>query len=263
MDALIFKIIILIFCLGGTIGFWKYYQTPQKLTLYQKLILAITFLIVFLILYRGLAFTVFCVVLAPPVVPIILYLTLRFSAGLMFLATRPHALRFRVDLLFLGVFIFLPQKPLALWVLLAGVILEAVFVSYYKKKHPQPKSDKTVLKKSESLPQPNTTPATLPGSKNTPSITLLLDSILSGKAEQVQAALAQDPSHLNTPYADNGNTPLHVAAWNGYKDIVELLLAQPGIDTQAKNLAGKTALDLAQEKNFTDIIELLKFTEQK
>lgn len=89
------------------------------------------------------------------------------------------------------------------------------------------------------------------------SISLFLQAILSGKAEQVQAALAQDPTQLNTPYAQNGNTPLHVAVWNGYKDIVKLLLEQPGIDLHIKNKAGKTAFDLAQDKNLPEIINLL------
>ena len=94
-------------------------------------------------------------------------------------------------------------------------------------------------------------------------ISNLFQAILDHKTEQIKTILAQGPTQLNVPYTGNGNTPLHIAVWNGYKDIVELLLAQPGIDTQARNLAGKTALDLAQEKNFTEIIEMLKFTEQK
>ena len=93
--------------------------------------------------------------------------------------------------------------------------------------------------------------------------TQILEAVLSGKVEQIQAALVTNPSQLNTPYIDNGNTPLHVAVWNGNKDIVELLLAQPGIDVQVRNKANKTALDLAKEKNLTEIIEMLKFAEQR
>ena len=91
----------------------------------------------------------------------------------------------------------------------------------------------------------------------------LLEAIIAKDTETIRQTLADHPELLNTAYAQNGNTPLHVAVWNGHKDIVELLLAQPGIDTTRTNLAGKTALDLAKEKNFPEIIEMLKFTEQE
>lgn len=88
--------------------------------------------------------------------------------------------------------------------------------------------------------------------------THLLDSTATGDPRWIRAALAAHPEHLNTAYEQNGNTPLHVAALNGYAEIVRLLLQQPGIDKTRKNKDGKTALDLAQEKNFTEIAELLK-----
>jgi len=53
---------------------------------------------------------------------------------------------------------------------------------------------------------------------------------------------------------------LHVAVWNEHKDIVEILLQQPTIDSRIKNNEGKTALDLAKEKNLTGIIQLLEDT---
>ncbi|MBR2505153.1 MAG: ankyrin repeat domain-containing protein, partial [Elusimicrobiaceae bacterium] len=81
---------------------------------------------------------------------------------------------------------------------------------------------------------------------------------LDGNKEAAEKALKEYPDYLNMAYAANGNTPLHVAVWNGHKDIVELLLAQPAIDTQLKNKDGKTALDLAQEKNLTEIVNLLQ-----
>ena len=111
-------------------------------------------------------------------------------------------------------------------------------------------------------------PKTLPSTEKTPVqgnttlspsvVTPLLDSILTNNPDAVRAALAAHPEHLNTAYEQNGNTPLHVAALNGYAEIVRLLLQQPGIDKTRKNKDEKTALDLAQEKNFTEIAELLK-----
>ena len=113
---------------------------------------------------------------------------------------------------------------------------------YHKLKKAMPKSDPAPIE----IPKPSHT------------ITPLLQSILDGNKETVEKALKEYPDHINIPYASNGNTPLHVAVWNGHKDIVELLLAQPAIDTQLKNKDGKTALDLAQEKNLTEIVNLLQ-----
>ena len=89
-------------------------------------------------------------------------------------------------------------------------------------------------------------------------ITPVLQAVLDGSAIKLCAALEEHPEHLNTAYAQNGNTPLHVAALNGQTEIVKLLLEQPGLDTTLKNNEGKTAADLAQEKNFMEIADLLK-----
>ena len=49
-----------------------------------------------------------------------------------------------------------------------------------------------------------------------------------------------------------------MAALNGQNEIIKLLLAQPNLDRTRQNNDGKTALDLAQEKNLPEIVELLK-----
>lgn len=55
--------------------------------------------------------------------------------------------------------------------------------------------------------------------------------------------------------AKDGCTALHVAAWNGHRAVVELLLAESA-DIKVKNTAGNTAFDLAKD----DYIKgLLKF----
>ena len=84
------------------------------------------------------------------------------------------------------------------------------------------------------------------------TITPLLQAVIDGNLEKVQATLAEHPEQLNIAYAPNGNTPLHVAALNGKKEIMEFLLAQPGIDKDRKNNDGKTAFDLAAKSGGTD-----------
>jgi len=94
----------------------------------------------------------------------------------------------------------------------------------------------------------------------TPSfvITPLLNAIIKGDLELVRTTLQEYPEQLNIPYAQNGNTPLHVAAFNGYTEIVRFLLEQPTLDKTILNKAKKSALDIAQEKGFAEIAELLK-----
>ena len=107
----------------------------------------------------------------------------------------------------------------------------------------------------QTVPYPQRNPSNGSLSK---VVTPLLSAIISQNTDSVRAALAEHPQDLNTAYAQNGNTPLHVAALNGQAEIVKLLLAQPGLDKTRQNNDGKTALDLAQEKNLTEIAELLK-----
>ena len=90
------------------------------------------------------------------------------------------------------------------------------------------------------------------------TITPLLGAIITGDIALVQTALQDQPEELNTAYAQNGNTPLHAAALNGYTEIVRLLLEQLDIDTTRTNNDGKTALDLAREKKFKEIVKLLE-----
>jgi ankyrin repeat protein len=56
---------------------------------------------------------------------------------------------------------------------------------------------------------------------------------------------------------ETGVTPLHLAAANGNKDLVSVLLDH-GADTAAKTKKGKTALDWAIEQGKTDIQKLLE-----
>jgi ankyrin repeat protein len=56
---------------------------------------------------------------------------------------------------------------------------------------------------------------------------------------------------------DDGWTPLHFAAVNGHKEIVELLIAKSA-NVNAKNGSGETPLDWAIEKTHTEIADLLR-----
>lgn len=57
------------------------------------------------------------------------------------------------------------------------------------------------------------------------------------------------------PY--NGYTPLHDATWHGNTDAVRVLLGA-GVRTDLVAWDGKTALDLAREYHYGDIVELLE-----
>ena len=51
-------------------------------------------------------------------------------------------------------------------------------------------------------------------------------------------------------------TPLHAAAYNGYKDVAELLLANKA-DVNAKDSDGMTPLHMAASNGHKDVAELL------
>ena len=93
--------------------------------------------------------------------------------------------------------------------------------------------------------------------QTTSGITPLLLAVVSGKPEDVRQVLQERPADINVAYSGNGNTPLHVATANGQAEIVQILLAQPGANKFYVNNDGKTALDIAKEKNFSRIIDLL------
>lgn len=153
-------------------------------------------------------------------------------------------------------------------ILLALMIINSsIGVSYYWEKMKTPKEERLKWeaaqraeqeRKKQQAEQEKIEQKRLSDLQKPQAVTPLLQSILDGNKEAAEKALKEYPDYINIPYASNGNTPLHVAVWNGHKDIVELLLAQPAIDTQLKNKDGKSALDLAQEKNLTEIVNLLQ-----
>ena len=181
------------------------------------------------------------------------------------IADDPTALQgFFWFLLFGGILII----PFLILLLLVAPIL-LVFWLLYKSNQPIIESKNTTapsVSALEELPQPKPQESNLPSAEqpqNEPlrssiKLTELLQAVLTGDMDFVKAALENHPEFLNTAYAQNGNTPLHVAALNGYTEIVRLLLAQPGIDKTLKNNDGKTAQDLALEKGFAEIAQMLE-----
>lgn len=54
-----------------------------------------------------------------------------------------------------------------------------------------------------------------------------------------------------------GDTPLHLAAAEGRKNVVEFLINQ-GANASAKDTQGLTPITKAQQRGFTDVVEILK-----
>lgn len=61
---------------------------------------------------------------------------------------------------------------------------------------------------------------------------------------------------------NDGDTPLHLACENGHLNVVTVLLMH-GADKSIKNKNGKTALDIAKEKEFQTIVNMFSCFEPK
>ncbi|MDD5270484.1 MAG: ankyrin repeat domain-containing protein [Candidatus Omnitrophica bacterium] len=64
-------------------------------------------------------------------------------------------------------------------------------------------------------------------------------------------------SNIKSVYSSENKTPIMFAAEGGNTDIVKMLIAK-GADVNKKSRDGKTALKIAEEKNFSDVVEILK-----
>ena len=60
---------------------------------------------------------------------------------------------------------------------------------------------------------------------------------------------------------DDGETPLYVACSNNHMEIVQLLLAAPGIDITAANIDGETPMYVACRRNHPEIVRQLLTTD--
>ena len=85
----------------------------------------------------------------------------------------------------------------------------------------------------------------------------LIRFIRKGDAKKVRKLLAKNPArHYLDDRDSSGMTPLMLAAREGHKEIVQILIDED-IDVNRKN--GKmTALTLAREGGHADIVDLLK-----
>ena len=83
----------------------------------------------------------------------------------------------------------------------------------------------------------------------------LHEAVQIGDLDRVKALLSVSPD-LVISKDWNEDTPLHIAAYFGYGDIVELLLNHQ-VDVNAKNSHGKTPLHRATFNGHKDVVNLL------
>lgn len=83
-----------------------------------------------------------------------------------------------------------------------------------------------------------------------------LDAAENGDWDTVRQGLEGEPLLVTMPGANNRNTALHLAAWQGHVTIVQLLLLH-GADVNALGERGKTALHYAIEHDHPDVVEVL------
>jgi ankyrin repeat protein len=84
----------------------------------------------------------------------------------------------------------------------------------------------------------------------------MLQAAQRGDVAKVRQLLASDTTLVNAKGVHN-KTPLHLAAGNGHKAVVELLLGH-GADFTLRDHSNLTPLDRALESKHTDIAELLR-----
>jgi hypothetical protein len=82
------------------------------------------------------------------------------------------------------------------------------------------------------------------------------DAARAGDLAKVESLVKQQPGLVSSKDEQYGQTPLHMAAFNGHKDVAEFLLANKAdVNARAKN--GSTPLHLAAAKGNKDVVELL------
>jgi len=82
------------------------------------------------------------------------------------------------------------------------------------------------------------------------------DAARAGDLAKVKSLVKGNPDLVSSKDEQYGQTPLHVAAFSGHKDVAEFLLANKA-DANAKAKNGATPLHLAAAKGNSDIVELL------
>jgi ankyrin repeat protein len=94
------------------------------------------------------------------------------------------------------------------------------------------------------------------GCGNPEADSALFDAVSNGNTEDTKKLIADGADVDAKDDRFLGQTPLHPAAWKGYKEIVELLIAA-GADVNAKGYFSETPLSFAAEYGHKEIVELL------
>jgi ankyrin repeat protein len=82
------------------------------------------------------------------------------------------------------------------------------------------------------------------------------DAVIDADLAKVKTQLQKNPNQVSIKDKD-GDTPLHIAAKYGLKDIAEILLGN-GAEVNAKDKKGHTPLFLAMRNGYADVMELLR-----
>lgn len=110
-----------------------------------------------------------------------------------------------------------------------------------------------------SLPQPQSvsrpTPLVLDETLTQRLLWVVFDAARADDLETVEAYLQAgfSPNVLN----ERGDTLLTVAAYHGSEQVVKRLLAEQGLDIEARNRMGLTALSAAAFKGYSHVVEAL------
>jgi len=83
----------------------------------------------------------------------------------------------------------------------------------------------------------------------------IFDNAALGRWERIYKLFKEDRT-LRTARNAGGNTPLHIAAWNGQRDAVQFFMATIE-DLNPKNKAGKTPIQLTAEDGHKSVAEML------